>query len=338
MKSLSYPKKVELADITVRDGFQHEEKWIPTPAKLWIAEELVLAGYRRIEITNLGNPKGMPQFADADELLKQIRASKRLEKVIKDVELTAITIRERAVDRAIELKQQGIGPDRILMMVSTSASHMKKNSGLDHADYWAEAERAIRKAHDAGIKVNGTVSTIWGCPIEGPTRLEDAVAFTKRFLKIGADDIEHADHDGSAPPNKVYEYYSMILEQIPDTSKHVAHFHVTRGWGLANVLAALQAGIVRYESTLGGIGGQPANFFDGYPVSGTGKYYYQDPNNVGLVCTEDLVVMLDEMGIETGIDVDRILNAGKMVERVVGRRLRSETLKSGRIPKKATGL
>ncbi|HEY0788060.1 MAG TPA: pyruvate carboxyltransferase [Thermoanaerobaculia bacterium] len=337
MKSISYPKRVELADITVRDGFQHEEKWIPTSAKLWVAEELILAGYRRVEITNLGNPKGMPQFADADTILREIRASKRLAKVISEVELTAITIREKAVDRAIELKKEGVGPDRILMMVSTSASHMKKNSGLDHAGYWAEAERSIRKAHDAGLKVNGTVSTIWGCPIEGPTKLDDAVAFTKRFLEIGADDIEHADHDGSAPPNKVYEYYSMILDAIPDTSKHVAHFHVTRGWGLANVLAALQAGIVRYESTLGGIGGQPANFFDGSPVAGTGRYYYQDPNNVGLVCTEDLVVMLDEMGIETGIDVDRILNAGRMVERIVGRRLRSETIKSGRIPKAATG-
>jgi hydroxymethylglutaryl-CoA lyase len=332
------PKCVELADITIRDGFQHEEKWIPTQAKLWIAEELILAGYRRVEVTNLGNPKGMPQFADADEVLKGIRTSKRLAGVAADVELTAITIRERAVDRAIALRQQGFGPDRILMMVSTSASHMKKNSGLDHAGYWAEAERSIRKAHDAGIKVNGTVSTIWGCPIEGPTRLEDAVAFTKRFLEIGADDIEHADHDGSAPPNRVYDYYSMILDAIPDPSKHVAHFHVTRGWGLANVLAALQAGVVRYESTLGGIGGQPANFFDGYPVAGTGSYYYQDPNNVGLVCTEDLVVMLDEMGIDTGMDVDRILATGRMVERIVGRRLRSETVKSGRIPKHATGL
>lgn len=335
--TLRYPKKVELADITVRDGFQHEEKWIPTAAKLWLAEELILAGYRRIEVTNLGNPKGMPQFADAEQLLREIRASKRLSEQIANVEITAITIRERAVDRAIELKKAGIGPDRILMMVSTSASHMKKNSGLDHAGYWAEAERAIRKAHDAGIKVNGTVSTIWGCPIEGPTKLEDAVSFTKRFLDIGADDIEHADHDGSAPPNRVYDYFSMILDAIPDPSKHLAHFHVTRGWGLANVLAALQAGMIRYESTLGGIGGQPANFFDGVPVAGTGKYYYQDPNSVGLVSTEDLVVMLDEMGIETGLDVDRILAAGRMVERIVGRRLRSETIKSGRIPKKATG-
>ena len=337
MKSLTFPKRVELADITIRDGFQHEEKWIPTRAKLWIAEELILAGYTRIEVTNLGNPKGMPQFADAEELIREIRSSRRLTKQIAGVELTAITIRERAVDRAVELRQKGAGPDRILMMVSTSASHMKKNSGLDHAGYWDEAERSIRKAHDAGIRVNGTVSTIWGCPIEGPTRLEDAVAFTKRFLDIGADDIEHADHDGSAPPNRVYDYYSMILDAIPDPSKHVAHFHVTRGWGLANVLAALQAGIARYESTLGGIGGQPANFFDGAPVSGTGSYYYQDPNLVGLVSTEDLVVMLDEMGIETGLDVDRVLATGRMVERIVGRRLRSETIRSGRVPKGATG-
>lgn len=338
MTALTYPKKVELADITVRDGFQHEEKSIPLSAKLWVLEELILAGYRRVEVTNLGNPKAMPQFADAELLLKAVRTSKRIARQIGEVELTAITIRERAVDDAIRLRSEGIGPDRILMMVSTSASHMKKNSGLDHDGYWAEAERCIRKAHDAGLKVNGTVSTIWGCPIEGPTRLEDALAFTKRFLEIGADDIEHADHDGSAPPNKVHEYYSMVLDAIPDTSKHVAHFHVTRGWGLANVLAALQAGIVRFESTLGGIGGQPANFFDGSPVAGTGKYYYQDPNNVGLVCTEDLVVMLDEMGIETGLDVDRVLATGRMVERIVGRRLRSECVKSGRIPKKPTGL
>jgi hydroxymethylglutaryl-CoA lyase len=129
----------------------------------------------------------------------------------------------------------------------------------------------------------------------------------------------------------------MVLDAIPDPVRHVAHFHVTRGWGLANVLAALQAGIVRSESTLGGTGGQPANFFDGSPVAGTGRYYYQDPDNVGLVCTEDLVVMLDEMGIETGLDVDRILATGRMAERIAGRRLRSETIKSGRIAKAADG-
>jgi hydroxymethylglutaryl-CoA lyase len=222
-------------------------------------------------------------------------------------------------------------------MVSTSESHHRTNSGLSLEEYWKMCETYIPKAHDAGMKVCGTVSTIWGCPIEGPTEMKKAVEFTQRWLDIGADDIEHADHDGSAPPNKVYEYYSMILDAIPDPTKHVAHFHVTRGWGLANVLAALQAGITHFESTLGGTGGQPANFIDGVPVPGTGEYYYQDPGIVGLVSTEDMVVMMDEMGIDTGVDVDRVLRIGRMLEKILGRRLRSECVHTGRIPKGLTG-
>ena len=334
---MQYPKKVDLGDITVRDGFQHEEIFIPTAAKLWLSEELILAGYKKIEVTNFGNPKGMPQFSDADDLMKSIRNSKKLKDKLDDVEITCVTIRERAIERAIEAKKEGWGPDRILLMVSTSESHQFKNSGLSHAEYWKMSEEYIKKAHDAGIKVNGTVSTIWGCPIEGPTKMEDAVKFSKRWLEIGADDIEHADHDGSASPDRVYKYYSMLLDALPDTSKHLAHFHTTRGWGLANVLAALQAGITRYESTIGGIGGQPANFVSGVPVSGTGKYYYKDPNGVGLVSTEDMLVMMDEMGIETGIDIDRILEIGNTVEKIVGRRLRSESIKMGRIPKSLSG-
>ncbi len=337
MSELALPKKVTIGDITVRDGFQHEEKVIPTLAKLWVLEQLLLAGFRHVEVTNFGNPRGMPQFADAEELFRLIRTSKRVRDIVDEAELTAITIRERAVDRAIAARQAGYGPDRILMMVSTSASHMVRNSGLDHKAYWAEAERCIKKAHDAGIKVNGTVSTIWGCPIEGPTDLRDAVEFTKRWFEIGADDVEHADHDGSAPPDAVYRYFSMILDAMPDPDKHIAHFHVTRGWGLANVLAALQAGMTRFESTMGGIGGQPANFVDGVPVAGTGSYYYSDPNIVGLVSTEDLVVMLDEMGVDTGVNVDWVLEIGRTVERIVGRRLRSECIRTGRIPKEPTG-
>jgi hydroxymethylglutaryl-CoA lyase len=337
MVLLNYPKKVVLGDITVRDGFQHEEKFIPTDAKVWLAEELILAGFKRIEVTNFGPPKVMPQFKDADALLKRIRTSKKVGHLLKDVEMTAITIRERAVERAIQACKEGYGPDRILLMVSTSESHHRVNSGLSLDDYWKMCETYIPKAHDAGMKVNGTVSTIWGCPIEGPTELKKAVEFTRRWLDIGADDIEHADHDGSAPPNKVYEYYSMILDAIPDPAKHVAHFHVTRGWGLANVLAALQAGITHFESTMGGTGGQPANFIDGVPVAGTGKYYYEDPGIVGLVSTEDLVVMMDEMRIDTGLDVDRVLRIGRMVEKIIGRRLRSECAHTGRIPKGMTG-
>ena len=178
------------------------------------------------------------------------------------------------------------------------------------------------------------MSTIWGSPISGPTRFEDAIEFSKRWLSIGANDIEHADHDGSAPPNQVYRYFSMVIDELPNTDLHVAHFHVTRGWGLANVLAALQAGVVIHEGVFGGIGGQPANFVDQVPVRGTGEYYYLDPNIVGLASLEDMVVMMDEMGIETGIDVDRVLHLGRHWEKTIGRRLRSESIHSGKIPKK----
>lgn len=335
--NFNYPKKVTIGDITIRDGFQHEDKYIPLEGKLWLAEELIMAGFKHIELTNMGNPVGMPQFRDADQLLKQLRKSKRVAHLLPDVSLTAVTIREKAIERAIQAKQEGWGPDRILVMVSTSESHHKKNSGLSLDDYWKMCEKWIPLAKEAGLKVNGTVSTIWGCPIEGPTDLNKAIEFTQRWFDIGASDVEHADHDGSASPDRVYKYYSMLQEKVGKTEKQIVHFHTTRGWGLANVLAALQAGMTNYESTLGGIGGQPANFVDGVPVSGTGAYYYKDPNLVGLVSTEDMIVMMDEMNIDTGIDIDRLLEIGIMNERIVGRRLRSESIKNGRIPKELSG-
>ncbi|PLW92051.1 MAG: pyruvate carboxyltransferase [Marinilabiliales bacterium] len=334
---MNYPKKVTIGDITVRDGYQHEEKFIPTEAKLWMLEQLILAGFKHLEVSNLGNPKGMPQFKDATELMKLIRNSKKVKHLLDDVCLTDVTIRERAIERAIEDKKNGYGPDRILVMVSTSEAHHKKNSGLTLDEYWKMCEKYIPMAREAGIKVNGTVSTIWGCPISGPTKMEKAIEFTQRWFDIGASDVEHADHDGSASPDRIYRYFSMLMDKFQDPSKHIVHLHTTRGWGSANVLAALQAGMTNYETTMGGTGGQPANFVSGVPVAGTGSYYYKDANAVGLVTTEDIVVMMDEMGIDTGLDVDKVLEIGKMNERIVGRQLRSEAIRNGRIPKSLSG-
>lgn len=330
---MNYPKKVIIGDITVRDGFQHEEKYIPLEAKIWLTEQLILAGFRNVEITNLGNPRAMPQFKDADELIKSIRTSKKIAHLIDSVTLTAVTIREKAIQRAIELKKNGFGPDRILMMTPTSYSYHFKNAGMSYNDYWKMAEKYIKLADKEGIKVNGAVSTIWGCPIEGQTDLSKAVEFTQRWLDIGASDVEHADHDGSASPDRIYRYFSTLMDKFRNPDRHIVHLHSTHGWGLANVLAALQAGMTNYESTLGGLGGQPANFFDGVPVKGTGDYYFQDTELAGLVCTEDMVVMMDEMGIDTGLDVDKVLQAGKMVEKITGRKLRSECIRTGRISK-----
>jgi len=332
-------KKVTLGDITVRDGFQHLEKFISTEAKITYMEELIFAGCRNIEVTNLGNPKSMPQFSDAEALLAHLRSNEVVSRAAKkginmdDVVVTAVTIREPAVDRAIELKKRGVGPDRCLMMVSTEEQHHFANSGTTLPNYFKEAERCIKKCSDAGIKMCGTVSTIWGSPIGGATDLKDAVKFTKYWLSIGASDIEHADHDGSASAADVYRYFSMILDEIPDTKLHIAHFHETKRVASASVLAALQAGICHYEATLGGLGGQPANFLDDRPIKGTGEYYYDDPRYVGLVCLEDTLVQIDEMGIEHGYDVDRILWLGKMLEKTVGHRLRSEAIINGRTKK-----
>ncbi|MBF0211265.1 MAG: pyruvate carboxyltransferase, partial [Desulfamplus sp.] len=330
------PKKVTIGDITVRDGFQHSEKFVSTEAKKFYLEELIFAGCRYIEVTNLGNPISMPQFSDAEELLKYVKGDLFKKKCTKrginvdDICFTAITIREPAVDRAIELRKQGIGPDRILMMVSTEEQHHYANSGTTLPNYWKEAERCIKKCNDAGMKMCGTVSTIWGSPIGGATDMKDAVKFTKRWLDIGAHDVEHADHDGSASAPDVYRYFSMVLDELPDTNLHIAHFHETKRVASASVLAALQAGITNFEATLGGLGGQPANFLDDRPIKGTGEYYYKDPRYVGLICLEDTLVQVDEMGIEHGWDVDRVLWLGKQLERTMKQRLRSEAMINGR--------
>lgn len=330
------PRKVTIGDITIRDGFQHEEKFVSTAAKKYYLEELIYAGCRNIEVTNLGSPVLMPQFRDAEELLAHLRSDRFKKNCAKrginydDITLTCITIRESAVDRAIALKDKGIAPDRILMMVSTEEQHHFANSGCTLPEYWKECERSIKKCNDAGIKMCGTVSTIWGSPIGGATDLKDAVEFTKRWLEIGAYDIEHADHDGSASAADVYRYFSMILDEIPDPKLHIAHFHETKRVASASVLAALQAGISHFECTMGGLGGQPANFLDDCPTRGTGEYYYDDPRYVGLVCLEDTLVQIDEMGIEHGWDVDRVLQLGKLLEKTMGRKLRSEAIINGR--------
>lgn len=333
------PGKVMLGDITIRDGFQHEEKFISTAAKIFYGEEIIMAGCREIEVTNLGNPLVTPQFRDADEVLAHFR-SERFKKRCAgkginydELVFSAVTIRESAVDRAIELKKRGIGPDRALMMVSTDPEHHFANSGTTLSQYWREAERCIKKCTDAGIKMCGVVSTIWGSPISGATKLEDAVEFTKRWLSIGAYDIEHADHDGSASAAEVYRYFSMIMDAMPDPDVHLCHLHETKRVASASVLAALHAGISRFEGTLGGLGGQPANFLDDCPVRGTGEYYYKDHRYVGLITLEDLLVMIDELGIEHGYDVDRVLWLGNRMEKTIGRRLRSEAIYNGRTEK-----
>ncbi len=318
------PSFVEVGDITVRDGFQALEHYFTTEEKLRLVEELVLAGFKHVEVTNFGHPKFLPQFKDAEELLDGIFNSERIASRLRahggDVYIHVVTINERAVNRALEYKaKRGYGPDFLLQMVSTDPVHHKTNSGMDLDDYWKVTERCTKMAAEQGMGMCGTVSTIWGSPMEGSrvTDLRKGVEFSKIYLDLGVDYIEQADHDGSADPRRVYEYFSMILDpglmgSWADPKYHLAHFHTSRGMGLANVLAALLAGIDRFECTMSSLGGQPANMMDGVLIRGTGKYYHKEHLLSGLVSTEDVVVMLESMGIDTGIDVKRLLDTGRL--------------------------
>jgi len=321
--TMTLPPQVDLGDITVRDGLQALEHYVPVEVKLRLAEDLVLAGYRHIEVTNFGNPIALPQFKDCEDLLDRLfdsaRVGGRLRQNGGDVTVTAVTINERAVERALEYRvRRGRGPDCLLQMVSTDPHHHKVNSGLSLDEYWAMTERCTRTAREAGVDMCGTVSTIWGSPIKGhqQTTLETAVEFSRRYLDLGAAYVEQADHDGSADPLRVFEYFTMILDPArmgkwADPRYHLAHFHSGRGMGMANYLAALQAGVVRFETTLSSTGGQPSNVMDGIPSGGTGAYYHESHLWNGIVATEDFVVMLEAMGIDTGIDVARLLGVGR---------------------------
>jgi hydroxymethylglutaryl-CoA lyase len=326
---MKLPAHIDLGDITVRDGLQTLEHYVPVDVKLRLAEDLVLAGFRHIEVTNFGNPTFLPQFKDCDELLDRLfdspRVGGRLRQNGGDVTVTAVTINERAVDRALEYRAaRGRGPDCLLQMVSTDSHHHRVNSGMTLDEYCVMTERCTAKARQAGMDMCGTVSTIWGSPIRGhrQTTLETAVEFSKRYLELGATYIEQADHDGSADPLRVFEYFSMVLDPArmgawAHPRYHLAHFHTGRGMGLANYLAALQAGVVRFETTMSATGGQPSNVMDGVPTGGTGAYYHASHLANGIVSTEDFVVMAEAMGIRTGIDVAKLLGVGRFFKEQV---------------------
>ncbi len=322
-RKLPLPERVEIGDITVRDGLQPLEHYYPVEMKVRLAEDLIEAGFKDLEVTNFGHPKFLPQFKDVEQVLDGIFRSERIGDRLAqhggDVQIHVVTINERAVDRAIAYKQdRGFGPDYLLQMVSTDEAHHRVNAGMSLDDYFEMSGRCIQKTHEAGMKMCGTVSTIFGSPMRGTrvTPLERAVEFSRRYLELGADYIEQADHDGSADPQRVYEYFSMIFDpevmgQWADPKYHLVHFHTSRGMGLANYLAALQAGATRFETTISAQGGQPANAVDGNYIGGTGGYYHESHLLSGLVSTEDFVVMCESMGIETGIDIPKLLDLGR---------------------------
>ncbi|RGY66484.1 hydroxymethylglutaryl-CoA lyase [Fusobacterium ulcerans] len=316
---IELPKKINIIDITMRDGLQNEEKFLPLEGKLHIAEKLIDAGVKKIEVGSMSHVKYVPQFRDIDDLMRAL--PKR-----GDVEYTVLALNKKAVERVVKLLEEGIKIDRVLTgQLATSKAYAKKNMNRTHEELFLEAEKNVKLLHDAGIKkVVGNIGTIFGCPIQGEVPIEKAYEFADRMFQIGFDEIEHSDPDGKATPKDILEYFSVVLEKYPDPSKHSFHIHDIRGTGIAGYYAAMMAGIINFDCTIGGIGGQVANFMDGLPIKGTGEYYFES-RRTGLVSTEDFTTMVNEMGIETGIDHKKLYKLGLELEKMLGRELHSFT-------------
>ncbi|MCR4711951.1 MAG: hydroxymethylglutaryl-CoA lyase [Clostridia bacterium] len=316
-------ENLSVIDVTLRDGLQHEEVFVKTEAKLWLANKLIEAGVRRIEVGTFSHVKYVPQFKDVEAVLAGL--PKR-----DDVEYTVLALNRKACERLAGELEKGAQIDRVLVgQLATSEAYARKNMNRTHEELFAEAEKNVAFLHSLGIKkVMANVGTIFGCPIQGKMPLQTAYDFCDRVFNIGFDEIEHSDTDGIAAPNTVYEYFSEVLRRYPDPAKHSFHVHDVRGMGLAVYYAAAEAGVRTFDVSLGGIGGQVANIVDGVPVKGTGAYYFEGCRT-GLVETCDFVAMLEEMGVKTGIDPAKLIAAEKMLEKILGRPLDSFTAKLG---------
>lgn len=319
MYSMRLPEAVDIIDVTLRDGFQNEEMFVPTDAKLWIADRLIDAGFKRIEVGTFSHVKYVPQFKDILEVLKGL--PKR-----DDVEYTVLALNTRACERVAEALDAGVKIDRVLCgQLATSEAYARKNMNRTHEELFNEAEKNVKFLHSIGVKkVFANIGTIFGCPIQGEVPITKAYEFVDRAFDIGFDEIEHSDPDGIADPRAVYEYFSNILEKYPDAAMHSFHAHDIRGMGMASYYAAMEAGVTVFDCSLGGIGGQVANIVDRTPVKGTGEYYFEC-GRTGLVETCDFVSMVGCMDVETGIDGKKCRKIERMVERILGRKLDSFT-------------
>lgn len=311
---------VSLIDTTLRDGLQHEEHYMPLDQRLKLLEALLDAGATKIEVGSLAHPGYLPQFREIDQFALMLPRRE-------GVEYTFVALNRRAVERVLVLKEKGAPVHRVLTgQLATSASYARKNMNRTHEELFQEAEELVKLLHSGGIpRVAGNVGTIFGCPIEGKMPLEKAYEFAGRLFEMGFDEIEHSDTDGTATPEEVSRYCGELLRRWPDPQKHVFHIHDINGMGMACYYAALDQGIRQFECALGGIGGQPANQMDGVPVRGTGNYYFSR-GRTGLVSTEDFAAMLSRMDCRTGVDPELILDAGCLLERLLGRSLDSFTV------------
>jgi hydroxymethylglutaryl-CoA lyase len=292
------PAAISVREVGPRDGLQNEAP-VSTEAKVRLVDVLSKTGVRRIEAVSFVHPRAIPQMADADEVWQQITRNS-------DVRYSALVPNLRGAQRAIDA---GFG--EIEVVVSASDTHNRKNINRSTEESLDDIAELVNMAHDAGSTVQVIVSTAWGCPYEGDVPTERVVAVASRAIRDGADGISFGDTTGMATPGRVTRLVGELRSAHPDTPLNL-HFHNTRGAGLANVMAALSLGVADFDASVGGLGGCP-----------------YAPGASGNVATEELVHMVEDMGVDTGIDLDAMIDAATTAEQIVGRTLPSQVLRAG---------
>jgi hydroxymethylglutaryl-CoA lyase len=299
---------VTLCECFARDGLQHEPAFVPTATKRALIERFAALGFRRIEATSYSNPKVVPQFADASELLQSLprRAGTHYK---------ATCANPRAVERALADLDAGFGVNEISLLVSATEAHTQKNLNRTRAEQWANVAEMVKLA-GGRFRLVGTVSVAFGCPFEGKVDAAVVADDVAKFVSLGIAHVALGDTTGLATPRSV----AALVARMPREAKLIAHFHDTRGTGLANYVAAYDAGVRFFDASFGGVGGHPAKV----------KY---GGGHTGNVCTEDLVNLFETMGIGTGVDLDGLVATAEYCEQVLGRELHGRVTRSGLSPR-----
>jgi hydroxymethylglutaryl-CoA lyase len=289
---------VKVREVGPRDGFQNEPEVIATDDKVRLVELLARTGLRRLEVTSFVRADVIPQLADGPAVLR--RAD-----IPDDVAVTVLIPNERGLDHALELRDRF---QEVNLFLSASESHNRKNVNRSIEESLSGLERVVARAREAGLRCEGVISVAFGCPYEGEVPRERVLAIARRLVDAGCEEIAFGDTTGMANPAQVRSFFGDLDLGVELTG----HFHNTRGQGLANVVAALDAGVRSFESSFGELGGCPV-----------------PPGATGNIATEDLVSMLHEMGYETGIDLEKMVACAREVQRVLGRPLGSHVLTAG---------
>src|SRR5919198_2494348 len=299
----SLPRTVHIREVGPRDGFQNEPEVIPTEEKVRLIGLLGQTGLQRIELTSFVRPDVIPQLADAAEVLTRFEPVAR-------VAYSVLIPNRKGLDNALVFRDRF---QEANFFLSASETHNRKNINRSIADSLADLEGTIGVAREAGIRCEGVISTSFGCPYEGEVPPDRVFEIAGRVRSFGCDEIAFGDTTGMANPRQVGEFFAGARERL-DGVELTAHFHNTRGQGLANVLAALEQGIESFESSFGELGGCPV-----------------PPGSTGNISTEDLVSMLEEMGVRTGVDLTKLIAASSEAQSVLGRPLGAHLLTAGPI-------